>query len=58
MKILKRDVLKATGSLNLYRTKYWQSSSYLLFTIKQIFNNKKIKAVLMVNASNAFNELN
>ena len=58
MKILKRDVLKATGSLNLYRTKYWQSSSYLLFTIIQIFNNKKIKAVLMVNASNAFNELN
>ena len=55
MKLLKRDVLKATGSLQLCAGQDVGSEA-AIHVIYEILNKESTDAVLMVCASNAFNE--
>ena len=57
MKLLKRDVLKATGSLQLCAGQDVDSEA-AIHVIYEILNKESTDAVLMICASNAFNEIN
>ena len=57
MKLLKRDVLKATGSLQLC-ARQDAGSEAAIHTVYEVFNKESTEAVLMVDASNAFNTIN
>ena len=57
MKLLKRDVLKATGSLQ-FCTGQDAGSEEAIHAVYKMFNKESTEAVLMVDASNAFNAIN
>ena len=57
MKLLKKDVLKATGSLHLCAGQDTDSEA-AIHVVYEMFNKKSTEAVLMVDASNAFNAIN
>ena len=57
MKLLKRDVLKATGSLQLC-TGQDAGSEAAIHAVYEMFNKESTEAVLMVDASNDFNAIN
>ena len=57
MKLLKRDVLKATGSLQLCAGQD-AGSEAAIHSVYDMFNAKNAEEVLMVDASNAFNSIN
>ena len=56
-KLLKRDVLKATGSLQLSAGKD-EGSEAAIHAVYEMFNKESTEAVLMVDASNTFNAIN
>ena len=57
MKLLKRDVLKATGSLQLCAGQD-AGSEAAIHAVYEMFNKESREAVLMVDTSNAFNAIN
>ena len=57
MQLLKRDVLKATGSLQLCAGQD-AGSEAAVHTVYEMFNKENTEGVLMVDASNAFNAIN
>ena len=57
LKILKRDVLKATGSLQLCAEQD-AGSETAIHAVYEMFNKESTEAVLMVHASNTFNAIN
>ena len=57
MKLLKRDVLKATGSLQLCAGQD-AGCEAAIHSVYDMFNAKNTEAVLMVDASNTFNSIN
>ena len=57
LKILKRDVLKATGSLQLCAGQD-AGSETVIHAVYEMFSKKSTEAVLMVHASNTFNTIN
>lgn len=58
MKLLKRDVLKATVSLQLFAVQNASNEAAIHTVYKNTFNKENTKAVLMVNVSNAFTVIN
>ena len=58
MKLLKRVVLKATGSLQLCAGQNEADSEAVIHAVYEIFNKESTEAVLMVDTSNAFNAIN
>ena len=59
MKLLKRDVLKGTGSLQLCACTGQDAGSEAdIHAVYEMFNKESTEAVLMVDASNAFNAIN
>ena len=56
MKLLKRDVLKATGSLQLCAGQD-AGSEAAIHAVYEMFNKESTEAVLMEDASNAFNAI-
>ena len=57
MNLLKRDVLKATGSLQLCAG-HNAASEVTIHAVYEMFNKESKEAVLMVDASNVFNAIN
>ena len=57
MRLLKKDVLKATGPLQLCAGQDADSEA-AIHAVYEMFNKESAEAVLMVDASNAFNEIN
>ena len=57
MKLVKRDVLKSTESIQLSAGQD-AGSEAAIHAVYEIFNKKSTEAVLMVDASNAFNTIN
>ena len=57
MKLFKKDVLKATGSLQLCAGQE-SGSEPAIYAIYEMFNKEITEAVLMVDASNAFSAIN
>ena len=57
MKLLKRDLLKATGSLQLCAGQD-AGSEAAIHAVYEMFNKEGTEAILMVDASNAFNARN
>ena len=57
MKLLKKDVLKATGSLQLCPGQD-AGSEAAIRAVYEMFNKESTEAVLMIDASNAFNAIN
>ena len=57
MKLLKRDVLKATGSFQLCAGQN-AGSEAAIHAVYEMFNKESTEAILMVEASNAFNAIN
>ena len=57
MKLLKRDVLRATGSLQPCAGQD-AGSEPTIHAVYEMFNKESTEAVLMVDASNAFNAIN
>ena len=57
MKLLKRDVLKARGSLRLCAGQD-AGSKAAIHAVYEMLNKESTEAVLMVDASNAFNAIN
>ena len=57
MKLLKKDVLKATGSLQLCAGQ-GAGSEAAIHSVYEVFNKEETEGVLMVDASNAFKSIN
>ena len=57
MKLLRKDILKATGSLQLCAGQD-AGSEAAIHAVYDMFNEDDTEAVLMVDASNAFNSIN
>ena len=57
MILLKRDVLRATGSLQLCAGQD-VGSEVAIYAVHGMFNKESTQAILMVDASNAFNTIN
>ena len=57
MKLLEKDVLKTTGSLQLCAGQD-QGSEAAIGVVYEMFNKESSVAVLMIDTSKAFNEIN
>ena len=57
MKILRKDILKATGSQQLCAGKDAESKA-AIHAVYDMFNEDETEVILMVDASNAFNLIN